>query len=273
MRRKVIEVIAQTITGDNEISFYRTGPELVRFFNEWGFDDYYGQGFPSRWKYTEDKITEILKDNLSFPQFINFALSEKNYDKHQENPYEIQDKIIQYWNEYLEKDDYKIMRNGNNFYVTKASRQIITIPETHLDILSTEFMNEQIQKCQLKILNCDFDGAITNARTLVEEVLLEIEYRKLGERGDNDGDINNLYKRVKGLVNFDPSQENLNKTLKQILSGLNSIVVGVGTLRSKASDSHAQQYKPQEHHARLAVNTAMTFTSFIIESYIYQQSK
>lgn len=61
--------------------------------------------------------------------------------------------------------------------------------------------------------------------------------------------------------------------MKQILQGLNSIVVGIGKLRTKASDSHAREYKPSEHHARLAVNSAMTFTAFIIESYHYQQMK
>ncbi|WP_083865224.1 abortive infection family protein [Neobacillus bataviensis] len=58
-----------------------------------------------------------------------------------------------------------------------------------------------------------------------------------------------------------------------MLQGLNSIVLGVSKLRTKASDSHSREFNPSEHLARLAVNSAMTFTFFVIESYFYQQSK
>jgi hypothetical protein len=30
----------------NEETVYRSGPQLVKFFNDLGFDDAYGQGFP-----------------------------------------------------------------------------------------------------------------------------------------------------------------------------------------------------------------------------------
>lgn len=43
----------------NEETEYRSGPKLVDFFNDLGFKDSYGQGFPSRWKYTDDKLNLI----------------------------------------------------------------------------------------------------------------------------------------------------------------------------------------------------------------------
>ncbi|MFF1992819.1 hypothetical protein ACFVWC_16385 [Bacillus mycoides] len=60
LRKKTIRTIAETITGDNEISFYRTGSELVEFFNEFGFDDSYEEGFPARWKYAQDNSTKSI---------------------------------------------------------------------------------------------------------------------------------------------------------------------------------------------------------------------
>ena len=33
----------------NEKTMYRKGAELVRFFNQLGFNEQYGYGFPSRW--------------------------------------------------------------------------------------------------------------------------------------------------------------------------------------------------------------------------------
>ncbi|MGE7952489.1 abortive infection family protein [Lysinibacillus xylanilyticus] len=174
---------------------------------------------------------------------------------------------------YLELDAIKIIRNGNKFSLDGLLSSKVIVKEKHLEIISTEFLKEQIDKCEKKLSEKDFDGAITNARALVEEVLLEIEERLTGQREKNGGDISALYNRIKKLINFDPGQDGLNDSLRQILSGLNSIVLGIGRLRTKASDSHAREYKPNEHHARLAVNSAMTFTSFIIESYSYQQNK
>lgn len=43
----------------NEITDYRTGPQLVRYFNDLGFNDSYGQGFPSRKSYTTDRLQRI----------------------------------------------------------------------------------------------------------------------------------------------------------------------------------------------------------------------
>ena len=43
----------------NEETEYRSGPKLIEFFKDLGFNDSYGQGFPSRWKYTDDRIRRI----------------------------------------------------------------------------------------------------------------------------------------------------------------------------------------------------------------------
>ena len=53
LQQKTIEKIRQLI---NEETEYRSGPKLVAFFNELGFNDSYGQVFPSRWVYTENKF-------------------------------------------------------------------------------------------------------------------------------------------------------------------------------------------------------------------------
>ena len=43
----------------NETIKYRSGSELVKFFNKLGFNDVYGQGFPSRWAYILMKNYQI----------------------------------------------------------------------------------------------------------------------------------------------------------------------------------------------------------------------
>lgn len=61
--QKTLEFLRNIITGDkdNKMSPYKSGPELVKFFNSIGFNDKYGQGFPSRWYYVEEKLNELNK--------------------------------------------------------------------------------------------------------------------------------------------------------------------------------------------------------------------
>jgi hypothetical protein len=56
LSKKVLEKLRLLI---NEETQYRKGFELVEFFNRLGFNDSYGNGFPSRWIYTDSKL-EII---------------------------------------------------------------------------------------------------------------------------------------------------------------------------------------------------------------------
>jgi hypothetical protein len=58
LSHQALEKLREIINGDNT-DRYRSGPKLVEFFNRLGFRDTYGQGFPSRWKYTDEKLKQI----------------------------------------------------------------------------------------------------------------------------------------------------------------------------------------------------------------------
>ena len=72
---KTIQVLREII---NEKSQYRSGPMLVEFFNDLGFHDVYGQGFPSRWAYTEEKLNE-LNGTATLDQCIKNVFAPVNY--------------------------------------------------------------------------------------------------------------------------------------------------------------------------------------------------
>ena len=55
---KTLGKLREIINGDGTQD-YRSGSMLVKFFNELGFRDNYGQDFPSRWFYTDDKLQKI----------------------------------------------------------------------------------------------------------------------------------------------------------------------------------------------------------------------
>lgn len=136
--------------------------------------------------------------------------------------------------------------------------------------LASPYIDEQIEKCINKINNFDYSGAITNARTLLEEVLLLIIQNITGTRPDNDGDLQKLYKTVRKLLNLEPNDPKINNSLIQITSGLNNIVYGMSCVSNNAGDRHACIYKPDKRNALLVVNSTLILCKFLIESYELQ---
>lgn len=47
------------ITGDTKKTIYKSGPQLVQFFNSFGESDVYGQGFPARAVFTREKLNKF----------------------------------------------------------------------------------------------------------------------------------------------------------------------------------------------------------------------
>jgi hypothetical protein len=63
----------------------------------------------------------------------------------------------------------------------------------------------------------DYDGAITNARSLVEAVLTFIESKVDAHAPKYDGDLPKLYKRVQAHLNLSPENPKIAEGLKQVL--------------------------------------------------------
>jgi hydroxypyruvate isomerase len=142
-----------------------------------------------------------------------------------------------------------------------------------LDKLSHQNIKSSLDKVHKKLAEGDFDGAISSARTLVEEIQVAL-IKQSGNKLENyNGDMNKLFQQTKKTFNLDPSKKDVTETLKQILSGLNSVVVGIAGISNMLGDRHATVYRPSEHHAKLAVNAALTFCEFLVDSYEYQKTR
>lgn len=111
--QKTIQILREII---NEKSQYRSGPMLVQFFNELGFHDVYGQGFPSRWAYTEDKLNQ-LNGTATLEQCIKNVFSPINFI---ENPV-LLDELLELFNKHLQYDDWNVYIEGKNVLFRKAN--------------------------------------------------------------------------------------------------------------------------------------------------------
>lgn len=272
-----IKRLAEIITGDNGLSPYRSGPKLVSFFNDFGCHRTYGQGFPSRWMFAEERIREF-NGTATLKKIIMSALDPRDFmgvtvvdrQTQQSKPLNLQDALT-YLNEFLAYDGYEIVPHGRGYDVIDRTRGEIVV-DVKLDPthLSHAFIMEQIEKCRTKTSQGDYDGAITNARSLVEAVLTAIEKEFDAKAPDYDGDLPKLYKRVQTHLNLSPGNPKISDSLKQTLTGFISIIAGLSGLSNKMGDRHAREYKPAAHHAALVVNAAMTFSNFIFDTYAYQ---
>lgn len=274
-----IKRLAEIITGDKALSPYRSGPKLVAFFNEFGTNYTYGQGFPSRWAFAEERIREF-NNTADLKKIILSAVDPRDfmgatvYDREtQKNkPANIQD-AVKYLNEFLAYDGYEIVPHGKGYEVVDKKRGEIAVDvKLEPSHLSHAFIMEQIEKCRMKMSQADYDGAITNARSLVEAVLVAIEREFDKSAPDYEGDLPKLYKRVQKYLNLSPENPKISGSLKQTLTGFISIIGGLSGLSNKMGDRHAREYKPAAHHAVLIVNAAMTFSNFIFDTYAYQQA-
>lgn len=137
------------------------------------------------------------------------------------------------------------------------------------EILDSKYLNEQVAKCYEKLASKDYGGAITNARTFLEEVLLRIEEKIDGKRNKNSGDISALYKRVAGKLNMENSK--YEGPVKKLLDGMKDSVGALGGISDNAGDRHAGEMRnPSERHARLVINSCFTIGDFLIRSYKHQ---
>lgn len=278
LTESTITALQKVINGDFEHAKYRTGPMLVDFFNDFRRNDVYRPGFPSRKDYTrecirsfngKDTIKEIIESSVHPPDY-----EADPWETKPKSPKLSLEKTVSYLNKFLAFDGYtlKLEKGGttSKYRVFQLGGPIIATER--LTTLSHEFIDGQVKKAKEKLANSDYDGAITNARSLVEAIQEEIIRKSGAEVPKWDGNLMKLYKATQKTLNLNPSKD-LSDTLNQILRGLSSLVSGVAGLSNKMADRHSRSYKPSRRHARLAVNAAFTFCEFLLDSYEYQEKQ
>lgn len=267
-----IEFLGNLIAGDIDGAPYRSGPQLVKFFNEFGGRDVYptGGGFPTRRIYAQDRL-RALNGQTVMKQVISTALDPRAFLRHQLDV----DVVVAKVNENLRHDGYEVAKDGLAYKVRELSAGSVKLeaPAKVSHELTQLAIDDNIRKCEEKLVEEDYSGAITNARSLVESVLIGIEKEFDTEAPEYDGNLQTLYKRVQKHLHLEPDRKDISDSLRQILSGLVSVVGGLAAVRNKMGDAHATSYRPSRHHAKLAVHTAVTLSDFLFETKNYQQAR
>jgi uncharacterized protein YqgV (UPF0045/DUF77 family) len=192
------------------------------------------------------------------------------------------DEVVAFLSNEMERDDNQFTLKGIvtasfNEFIDYLEDERIDIQVVHVacevpDELTFEHILESIQKCENRIKDEDYSGAVTSAKTLVEGTCKEI-LQKFNETVDSKTDLPALFTKVRQKLNLNPSDPNLDKSLKEVLTGLIKIVNGISEVRNSHGDSHIPKYKIDRHHALIVVNSAKTVVTFLFNTYEYQLEK
>lgn len=136
LNAKTLEQLRIIINGDNT-SNYRSGPDLVAFFNELGFEDQYqyGHGFPSRWQFTDNKL-KIINGTPELDECIKNAFAVINYIERMDEL----DKLISHFNKYLAFDKWQVVRDNDEITFKKLDKLIINTSKIAVDIDEDAFL-------------------------------------------------------------------------------------------------------------------------------------
>jgi hypothetical protein len=140
-------------------------------------------------------------------------------------------------------------------------------------------LGELIKNRDIPSINAEYDRAIKNVisepresvsaacnileaicKTYIEDENLEMPQKM---------DLASVWKVVRNNLGFEPG-DIADEDLKKILSGMVSVVAGIGAFRTHVSSAHAQGrkiYRLQPRHARLAIHSAHTMAVFILETW------
>jgi hypothetical protein len=110
--------------------------------------------------------------------------------------------------------------------------------------------------------------AVSAASNILESIFkIYIEDNNL--RMPEKQDLQPVFKVVRADLGLDPGTIE-DQDLQRIISGLFSIVDGIGALRTHAGSAHSEgrkSYRLESRHARLSVNAAHTVATFVMETW------
>lgn len=143
----------------------------------------------------------------------------------------------------------------------------------------TRSLAELIKSRDIPSINAEFDRALAKVNSEPREatsaacnILESICKTYISDKNlpmPQKQDLQSLWKVARSDLGFEPGKLQ-DEDLKKILSGMFSVVDGIGAFRTHASSAHGEgrkMYNLKPRHARLAIHSAHTIALFIFETW------
>lgn len=173
LNAKTLEKLRVIINGDESSNQadYRSGPQLVAFFNDLGFNDKYGQGFPSRWMYTDERL-KAINGTPELDKCIKAALAVFNYVGRVNEL----DALIAEFNQFMAFDKWSVVRDNDKITFKRLDKVVVDSGKSG----STEIKEDDFLKMAFNV-NVDLLGLDSNVSEIIKLRLKEVEACISGE--------------------------------------------------------------------------------------------
>jgi Abortive infection C-terminus len=137
-------------------------------------------------------------------------------------------------------------------------------------VLKARDLAEVDKEFERSLANVESDppASVTAACSILES-LFKVYIEDNGIEMPGDQSLKPLWKTASKHIGFDPSAVE-DEDVKKILSGMNSVVDGIGSLRTHTGTAHGhgrRTYRLQARHARLAIHASHTLVGFFLETW------
>ncbi len=182
--------------------------------------------------------------------------------------------VLEYLNRVLRFDGFELQQQGGRIRLIEAGKGIPVLAELAglSEVIDFDTVNRDLERA-LANSQTDPEDAVTAACSTFESVCRSILI-ELGQPLPAKKDVQGLYNAVKQPLGLSPDRSDVDpliaKDVRQILSGLATVVGGVGALRTHGGDAHGREKgyaRVDTRIARLAIHAASTASLFLIETW------
>ncbi|MCP4211441.1 MAG: abortive infection family protein [Halieaceae bacterium] len=182
--------------------------------------------------------------------------------------------VIDYLQRALSPDGFELQNNGDRIRLVEAGRSTPVLQKLSgtAAVIDFDTVRRDLDRA-LDSARTDPEDAVTAACSTVESVCRSI-LTELGEPLPSKKDVKGLYNAVRKPLGLSPDRADLGSEIaddvRKILSGLATVVEGVGALRTHGGDAHGRERgyaRLDERIASLSIHAASTIALFLIETW------
>ncbi len=254
---------------------YLSGPDLCEICRNFGIPMEYKWGGGvnlSRWKYVDMLFDQCIKEERC-SDLLGYLFDKNQFRKilsgissnDIESAYKrIMTEILGQINGILFFGGYELRVVGSDFLICKLGEQV-KVEAPKIKNIDRKYVISIAERALKNVEDNNFDSAITQSRTLLEEVFCYMIEKK-NETPSESGDINKLFVQVRQLYDIHQDSQT-DRRINDLINGINKIIGSISEMRNKDSDAHGvgmKRVEIKDYHARLYVNTSVSLAEFLL---------
>ncbi|WP_270334882.1 abortive infection family protein [Ligilactobacillus acidipiscis] len=211
-------------------------------------------------------VKEVIRDNeFNQPKYDEIAeITEESQGNNRAVAKFLRQELLERVNIELAISDKKLIAVNNEIKIVDYDSEPEIIAST-TEIIDNEYINDLLEKSMKSLIEEDFDSVVTKSRTLIESVFIQILHENNVSFKEN-GNISQYRTSVNKALNMRPDN-NWNKDVSNMITGLNRIIDSISNMRNNNSDAHgsSNRVRINSSEAELILNTAVNVSKYYLE--------